>query len=116
MRAELGDDAAAPAPAKAGDDVAQHLLIQSAFNLAGDVIERVADVGRQPRRPSLDPANIEAEFATIFDPKWRAMGERGRNVVIQNSGALQRTVDALEVLLWMPSTIKPRYQQVASPL
>jgi 3-deoxy-D-manno-octulosonic-acid transferase len=53
------------------------------------------------------------ELATVFDPKWQAMGIRARDVFKANSGALQRTLDALEVLLWMPSTIQPRYQQVS---
>jgi 3-deoxy-D-manno-octulosonic-acid transferase len=52
------------------------------------------------------------DLATAFDPKWREMGMRGKEVLAANSGALQRTLDALEVLLWMPSTIQSRYQQV----
>lgn len=61
----------------------------------------------------LDVNHPDAEFATFFDDKWRAMGQRALQVLNANSGALQKTVDALEVLLWMPSTIKDRYQKVA---
>ena len=61
----------------------------------------------------LDPANPAKYLSTVFDPKWQPMGERAREVFRSQSGALQRTLAALEVLLWMPSTIKQRYQQVA---
>jgi 3-deoxy-D-manno-octulosonic-acid transferase len=61
---------------------------------------------------TIDPDNI-VELATCFDPQWKPMGQRAREVLTANSGALQRTLDALEVLLWMPSTIKQRYQKVA---
>jgi 3-deoxy-D-manno-octulosonic-acid transferase len=52
------------------------------------------------------------ELSTVFDPKWRDMGARAGDLVTANTGALQRTLDALEVLLWMPSTIQPGYHQV----
>ena len=61
----------------------------------------------------LDPARAVEQLSTVFDPKWQAMGERGREVFRSQSGALTRTLDALEVLLWMPSTIQQRYQQAA---
>jgi 3-deoxy-D-manno-octulosonic-acid transferase len=61
---------------------------------------------------TIDPGDIE-ELATCFDPQWKTMGQRAREVFTANSGALQRTLDALEVLFWMPSTIKQRYQKAA---
>jgi 3-deoxy-D-manno-octulosonic-acid transferase len=60
----------------------------------------------------IDPTHVEDELAGVFEDEWRSMGERGRGVFQAQSGALQRTLDALEVLLWMPSSIKARYQQV----
>lgn len=60
----------------------------------------------------IDSTKVTDELASVFGEKWRAMGERGRAVFMAQSGALQRTLDGLEVLLWMPSTIKARYQQV----
>ena len=57
--------------------------------------------------------NAVEELSSAFDSRWKAMGERGREVLREQSGALQRTLDALEVLLWMPSSIKPRYEKVA---
>ena len=91
MRSELRDDAAAPAPAKAGDNIAQHLLIQSAFDFAGDVIERVADVGRQPRRPSLDPANIEGAFFSVYRVKAAVKFD---NVVVRPGIAVHKQARA----------------------
>jgi 3-deoxy-D-manno-octulosonic-acid transferase len=60
----------------------------------------------------IEPGNAESDLATAFDSKWHEMGTRGRAVLDAYAGALQRTVDALEVLLWMPSSIQARYQQV----
>jgi 3-deoxy-D-manno-octulosonic-acid transferase len=60
----------------------------------------------------LDPKNLAEEFAGMLDPKWQAMGERGLQVFRAHSGATQKTLDALEVLLWIPSTLKARYEQV----
>ena len=60
----------------------------------------------------IDPTNSVDELASAFEEERRAMGERGRGVFQAQSGALQRTLDALEVLLWMPSSIKQRYEQV----
>jgi 3-deoxy-D-manno-octulosonic-acid transferase len=59
----------------------------------------------------VDPQALGTELAMMLDPKWQAMGERALQVFRSQSGATQRTVDALEVLMWMPSTIKARYQQ-----
>jgi 3-deoxy-D-manno-octulosonic-acid transferase len=52
------------------------------------------------------------DFASILDPKWQAMGERALQVFRSQAGATQRTLDALEVLMWMPSSIKRQYDQV----
>jgi 3-deoxy-D-manno-octulosonic-acid transferase len=60
----------------------------------------------------LDPQKLSSEFASMLDPQWQAMGERGLQVFRAHSGATQKTLDALEVLMWMPSTIKKRYEQV----
>lgn len=40
-----------------------------------------------------------------------ALGGRARTVFEQNAGATQRTLDALETLLWMPETLLARYRQ-----
>jgi 3-deoxy-D-manno-octulosonic-acid transferase len=60
----------------------------------------------------VDPEALGTELVSMLDTKWQAMGERALQVFRSQSGATQRTVDALEVLMWMPSTIKARYQQV----
>jgi 3-deoxy-D-manno-octulosonic-acid transferase len=60
----------------------------------------------------LDPKTLNSEFASILDPIWREMGERGLHVFQSQSGAKQRTLDALEVLMWMPSSLKKQYEQV----
>ena len=59
----------------------------------------------------LSKENLEDELASTFDAKWLPMGARAREVFLANSGAMQRTLDALEVLLWMPSSIKERYKK-----
>jgi 3-deoxy-D-manno-octulosonic-acid transferase len=56
--------------------------------------------------------NLISEFAAVLDPKWQAMGERALQVFRSQAGATQRTLDALEVLMWMPSTLKKQYDQV----
>jgi 3-deoxy-D-manno-octulosonic-acid transferase len=60
----------------------------------------------------LDRNTLNSGFASILDPKWQAMGERALQVFRSQAGATQRTLDALEVLMWMPSTIKRQYDQV----
>jgi 3-deoxy-D-manno-octulosonic-acid transferase len=60
----------------------------------------------------LDLNALNSDFASILDPKWQAMGERALQVFRSQAGATQRTLDALEVLMWMPSTIKKQYDQV----
>jgi 3-deoxy-D-manno-octulosonic-acid transferase len=60
----------------------------------------------------LDPQELSSEFASMLDPQWQTMGERGLQVFRAHAGATQKTLDALEVLMWMPSTIKKRYEQV----
>jgi 3-deoxy-D-manno-octulosonic-acid transferase len=52
------------------------------------------------------------DFASLLDPRWQAMGERALQVFRSQAGATQRTLDALEVLMWMPSSIKRQYDQV----
>jgi 3-deoxy-D-manno-octulosonic-acid transferase len=42
----------------------------------------------------------------------KAMGERAQQVCRAQSGAVEQTLTALEVLMWMPETIRGRYQQV----
>jgi 3-deoxy-D-manno-octulosonic-acid transferase len=39
----------------------------------------------------------------------RIRGENGRRVVEENTGATQRALDALAVLLWMPDSLRARY-------
>ncbi|MEO6119958.1 MAG: 3-deoxy-D-manno-octulosonic acid transferase [Terriglobales bacterium] len=41
----------------------------------------------------------------------QAMGARAREVYRSQSGAVERTLAALEVLLWMPETMRKNYQQ-----
>jgi 3-deoxy-D-manno-octulosonic-acid transferase len=60
----------------------------------------------------VDPQKLESELVSMLDPEWQAMGKRAREVFRSQFGATQRTLDALEVLMWMPSSIKDRYQQV----
>ncbi len=46
------------------------------------------------------------------EAEQRVMGERALGVFSAHPGATERTLNALEVLLWMPSTMQERYQQV----
>jgi 3-deoxy-D-manno-octulosonic-acid transferase len=42
-----------------------------------------------------------------------ALGARAKQVMDANAGATERTVSALEVLLWMPSTLRSRMTEPA---
>ncbi|MCU1283745.1 MAG: Three-deoxy-D-manno-octulosonic-acid transferase-like protein [Acidobacteriales bacterium] len=57
-------------------------------------------------------SDLNSQMLSMFEPQWQAMGQCALEVFRAQSGATQRTQDALEVLMWMPSTIKQRYQQV----
>lgn len=62
-----------------------------------------------------DAAGLGALWLKLIgDPVMRReFGERAKKVMDSQSGATQRTLDALEVLLWMPQTLRDR-QQVQS--
>ena len=55
----------------------------------------------------------DALLALLDSPvEQRALGQRALKVFSEHPGATERTVKALEVLLWMPSTVQSRYGQV----
>ena len=60
------------------------------------------------------PLNLISEFLLLLadHASRQDLGQRGLEVFRNNAGATQRTLDALEVLLWMPSSIQDRYRQV----
>ena len=60
------------------------------------------------------PGAIADIFLTLFgsETEQSARGQRALAVFSAHPGATERTLSALEVLLWMPSTIQSRYQQV----
>jgi 3-deoxy-D-manno-octulosonic-acid transferase len=45
-------------------------------------------------------------FLLLTQPALAGMGARAKRVMDENAGATERTVSALEVLLWMPSTLR----------
>jgi 3-deoxy-D-manno-octulosonic-acid transferase len=45
-------------------------------------------------------------FLLLTQPALAGMGARAKHVMDENAGATERTVSALEVLLWMPSTLR----------
>jgi 3-deoxy-D-manno-octulosonic-acid transferase len=52
-------------------------------------------------------APIESAGALLREPvKCADLGARAKQVIDENAGATERTVSALEVLLWMPSTLR----------
>ena len=57
-------------------------------------------------RPFVSVDEIERTIA-----KAKEMGARAQQVYRSQSGALDRTLSALEVLMWMPESIRENYQQ-----
>jgi 3-deoxy-D-manno-octulosonic-acid transferase len=52
-------------------------------------------------------ALIPAVNKLLADPgECAELGARAKRVMDENAGATERTVSALEVLLWMPSTLR----------
>jgi 3-deoxy-D-manno-octulosonic-acid transferase len=80
--------------------------------LVGPHTENFRDIIRRFERANAiartAPDYTIAEVHTLFlQPRTCAeMGERARQVMAENAGATERTISALEVLLWMPSTLR----------
>jgi 3-deoxy-D-manno-octulosonic-acid transferase len=60
------------------------------------------------------PAEVAQTFLELLhsEAEQKALGERALAVFSAHPGATERTLDALEVLLWMPSTMQQRYEEV----
>ena len=62
----------------------------------------------------VQPGEVAEVFLDLLHSRaeQKALGERALGVFSAHPGATERTLNALEVLLWMPSTIQERYEQV----
>ena len=62
----------------------------------------------------VQPGELSQKFLELLhsDAEQKALGERALAVFSAHPGATERTLNALDVLLWMPSTIQERYEQV----
>ena len=59
VRSKLDDNPAPPAPAEAGDDVAQHPVIEPGFDPANNLVDRVAGVSREFGRAGPEFLDVE---------------------------------------------------------
>lgn len=59
------------------------------------------------------PDELPSRLADWLDGRWnaRAVGQRAAEVYRANAGAVERTLTALEVLMWMPETMRSGYRQ-----
>lgn len=62
----------------------------------------------------VQPGAVAEAFRAMLDSETeqRTLGQRALKVFSEHPGATERTVKALEVLLWMPSTLQSRYGEV----
>lgn len=91
-------------PIVVGPHTANFRAMMAEFREAGAVMES-------------DAEKLAEDWIELLEHPERARqcGEAARKVFESQAGATQRTLNALETLLWMPESIKARYQQKDVP-
>jgi 3-deoxy-D-manno-octulosonic-acid transferase len=76
-----------------------------------DIMRRFEQANAIARTESGDV--LVGAFLLLTQPALAEMGKRAKQVMDENAGATQRTVTALEVLLWMPATLRAQMADFA---
>jgi 3-deoxy-D-manno-octulosonic-acid transferase len=76
-----------------------------------DIMRRFEQANAIARTESGDV--LVGAFLLLTQPALAEMGKRAKQVMDENAGATERTVTALEVLLWMPATLRAQMADFA---